>query len=29
MRNGETAFIHQGGYTSAQDLADDVDRYLG
>ncbi len=26
---GETAFIHQGGYTSAQDLADDVDRYLG
>jgi cytochrome c biogenesis protein CcmG, thiol:disulfide interchange protein DsbE len=26
---GRTAFIHQGGYTSAQDLADDVDRYLG
>ncbi len=26
---GDTAFIHQGGYTSAQDLADDVDRYLG
>ena len=28
-RKGETAFIHQGGYTSAQDLADDVARYLG
>ena len=26
---GRTAFIHQGGYTSAQALADDVDRYLG
>ena len=26
---GRTAFIHQGGYTSAQDLAADVDRYLG
>ena len=26
---GRTAFIHQGGYTSEQDLADDVDRYLG
>lgn len=26
---GRTAFIHQGGYTSVQDLADDVDRYLG
>src|SRR5829696_412366 len=26
---GRTAFIHQGGYTSAQDLADDVDRYVG
>ncbi len=28
-RDGETAFIHQGGYTSEQDLADDVTRYLG
>ena len=26
---GKTAFIHQGGYTSKQQLADDVDRYLG
>ena len=26
---GETAFIHQGGYTSTQDLAADVERYLG
>ena len=26
---GETAFIHQGGYTSEQDLAADVERYLG
>jgi cytochrome c biogenesis protein CcmG, thiol:disulfide interchange protein DsbE len=26
---GETAFIHQGGYTSKEDLAADVDRYLG
>jgi len=27
--DGKTAFIHQGGYTSKQDLADDIDRYLG
>jgi cytochrome c biogenesis protein CcmG, thiol:disulfide interchange protein DsbE len=26
---GETAFIHQGGYTSAGQLEADVDRYLG
>jgi thiol-disulfide isomerase/thioredoxin len=26
---GETAFIHQGGYTSKQELADDVAQYLG
>ena len=26
---GETAFIHQGVYTSEQDLAADIDRYLG
>jgi cytochrome c biogenesis protein CcmG, thiol:disulfide interchange protein DsbE len=26
---GKTAFIHQGGYTSKQQLAADVDRYLG
>jgi cytochrome c biogenesis protein CcmG, thiol:disulfide interchange protein DsbE len=26
---GKTAFIHQGGYTSTQQLADDVQRYLG
>ena len=26
---GETAFIHQGGYTSTEDLSADVDRYLG
>jgi cytochrome c biogenesis protein CcmG, thiol:disulfide interchange protein DsbE len=26
---GETAFIHQGGYTSKEQLAADVDRYLG
>jgi thiol-disulfide isomerase/thioredoxin len=26
---GETAFIHQGGYTSADQLETDVDRYLG
>jgi cytochrome c biogenesis protein CcmG, thiol:disulfide interchange protein DsbE len=26
---GETAFIHQGGYTSDEQLAADVDRYLG
>lgn len=26
---GKTAFIHQGGYTSAQALAADIDRYLG
>jgi cytochrome c biogenesis protein CcmG, thiol:disulfide interchange protein DsbE len=26
---GKTAFIHQGGYTSTQQLAADVDRYLG
>jgi thiol-disulfide isomerase/thioredoxin len=26
---GETAFIHQGGYTSADQLEADVDRYLG
>jgi cytochrome c biogenesis protein CcmG/thiol:disulfide interchange protein DsbE len=27
--DGETAFIHQGGYTSADQLESDVDRYLG
>jgi cytochrome c biogenesis protein CcmG, thiol:disulfide interchange protein DsbE len=27
--DGKTAFIHQGGYTSKQQLAADVDRYLG
>jgi cytochrome c biogenesis protein CcmG, thiol:disulfide interchange protein DsbE len=26
---GKTAFIHQGGYTSKEQLAADVDRYLG
>lgn len=26
---GETAFIHQGGYTSEDALAADIDRYLG
>ena len=26
---GETAFIHQGGYTSSRQLEADVDRYLG
>jgi cytochrome c biogenesis protein CcmG, thiol:disulfide interchange protein DsbE len=26
---GKTAFIHQGGYTSKQQLAADVERYLG
>ena len=26
---GKTAFIHQGGYTSEEQLAADVDRYLG
>lgn len=26
---GKTAFIHQGGYTSAADLAADVEQYLG
>jgi cytochrome c biogenesis protein CcmG/thiol:disulfide interchange protein DsbE len=26
---GRTAFIHQGGYTSEEDLAADVERYLG
>jgi cytochrome c biogenesis protein CcmG, thiol:disulfide interchange protein DsbE len=26
---GKTAFIHQGGYTSTEQLAADVDRYLG
>jgi cytochrome c biogenesis protein CcmG, thiol:disulfide interchange protein DsbE len=26
---GKTAFIHQGGYTSEQQLAADVERYLG
>jgi cytochrome c biogenesis protein CcmG/thiol:disulfide interchange protein DsbE len=26
---GKTAFIHQGGYSSEQDLAADVERYLG
>jgi cytochrome c biogenesis protein CcmG/thiol:disulfide interchange protein DsbE len=26
---GKTAFIHQGGYTSTQQLAADVERYLG
>ena len=26
---GETAFIHQGGYSDADDLAADVERYLG
>jgi cytochrome c biogenesis protein CcmG/thiol:disulfide interchange protein DsbE len=26
---GRTAFIHQGGYTSKEQLAADVDRYLG
>ena len=26
---GKTAFIHQGGYTSASELEADVDRYLG
>ena len=26
---GETAFIHQGGYTSADQLAADVEQYLG
>lgn len=26
---GETAFIHQGGYTSEQALTADIDRYLG
>ena len=26
---GETAFIHQGGYTSEQALEADIDRYLG
>jgi cytochrome c biogenesis protein CcmG, thiol:disulfide interchange protein DsbE len=26
---GKTAFIHQGGYTSDEQLAADVDRYLG
>jgi len=28
-KRGETAFIHQGGYASEQDLAADIDRYLG
>jgi cytochrome c biogenesis protein CcmG/thiol:disulfide interchange protein DsbE len=28
-KRGKTAFIHQGGYTSTQQLADDVQRYLG
>ena len=28
-KRGKTAFIHQGGYTSAGQLAADVDRYLG
>jgi cytochrome c biogenesis protein CcmG/thiol:disulfide interchange protein DsbE len=28
-KHGKTAFIHQGGYTSKQQLADDVQRYLG
>lgn len=27
--HGKTAFIHQGGYTSKEQLAADVDRYLG
>jgi cytochrome c biogenesis protein CcmG/thiol:disulfide interchange protein DsbE len=27
--NGKTAFIHQGGYTSADELAADVEQYLG
>lgn len=26
---GETAFIHQGGYTSTEDLTADIERYLG
>jgi len=26
---GKTAFIHQGGYTSKEQLAADVERYLG
>jgi hypothetical protein len=26
---GKTAFIHQGGYTSADQLETDVDRYIG
>ena len=26
---GKTAFVHQGGYTSKEQLAADVDRYLG
>jgi len=26
---GKTAFIHQGGYATAQDLAADIDRHLG
>jgi hypothetical protein len=25
---GKTAFIHQGGYTSAEELAADVEQYL-
>jgi cytochrome c biogenesis protein CcmG/thiol:disulfide interchange protein DsbE len=28
-KRGKTAFIHQGGYTSKQQLAADVERYLG
>jgi cytochrome c biogenesis protein CcmG, thiol:disulfide interchange protein DsbE len=28
-KRGKTAFIHQGGYTSTRQLADDVQRYLG
>jgi cytochrome c biogenesis protein CcmG, thiol:disulfide interchange protein DsbE len=27
--SGKTAFIHQGGYTSVEDLAGDVEQYLG